>query len=1075
MTARLQPLRGEGAKLWKMMKDADGIETLKQGMELAEAFAAPIENLLDGVEVNAGLLIRTSRFKGSLARQPILDLILLHQLSLAPAGSREANLRESVRHLELRTPMIPYIRGFTGLETLKLSLMPSLDAASLKELGSMPQLHELEVQAEKEGDQQSRLLALDGFEAPALVKAKLTDIGLTDISALAQSTQLEEIDLSKNARLQSINGLRSSNATLKNINLKGCTDLTDIEALANATELTQINLVDCASIDKLHALSASTKIEHLELDGCSALMSLEGITTPMITRSGWLGGQYSLIGCKNLKSLIGLPSLGEGYDVLELGDLPAVESLEGLQHSPQIKTLRIRNIGVSNIEHITCLESLQEICIDNASNLASVAVLAQSLKKLRLRDCSEISSIGDLPNGLNHLEIRNCPKIKSVTGVPSDCHLSSLDIDQHMMDLSAISDIVIDCVRVWSSSAPNNNNWWSQIFKDFKRLNLCLGFYHVDDPTFLTELPQLVSLVPPNRLCDELKLKYGERKTPAEVKTFQRSICKALGIETPEFLKPRRVVRTKASGEGLHLADLKVDLLSGEPDKVLAALERVKKEGSPVLYEEILTGVDTDNLYDSDSKAIGDFFKRVKAGERPLARWAVTTLLSIAPDDAVQACLIRDSIQKVALVEGFSMDDLPLPSLKSFKRLEKLTIVGFSIKDLSCITGNASVKSITLQNLLHLESLNGLAELPSLEQIHFKECPVLSSLEGVSATPSLTSMYVENCESVKQFTFLRHLPHLTDFNCRWRGRRGSPGLWGGYDGDGIDLSEFGVFSNIDFLSGLKSAPAISLNLQGSVDLSVFNHLETIKVVNLDVDTLQLDLSPLRHVEQLQLNLIFDPYGARKRDLGEEIRNDSERWRHDWSYDLPNLRSLRIDTNSATVTGLHDFSSMNAPSLDEVFLSDADITSFKGVGHAREIRIDPKHYSSLEGLENSPIEDFSISGTLEEGDLTDLSLMSKLPHLKTLKIPSILSAAHQKQLTGCAQIKRLEATYYKGDLSFLKGWDSLDELDLRDSGMLEGIDAVEALPNLKRIRLRGSKMKRDSWPKSLQDILDYMGT
>jgi hypothetical protein len=55
MIYRLQPLRGEGAKLWKIMADADGIETFKQGMELAEAFGAPIENLLDGVDVNAGL------------------------------------------------------------------------------------------------------------------------------------------------------------------------------------------------------------------------------------------------------------------------------------------------------------------------------------------------------------------------------------------------------------------------------------------------------------------------------------------------------------------------------------------------------------------------------------------------------------------------------------------------------------------------------------------------------------------------------------------------------------------------------------------------------------------------------------------------------------------------------------------------------------------------------------------------------------------------------------------------------------------------------------------------------------
>ena len=41
MTDRLQSLRGEGAKLWKMMADADDIETLEQGMALAEAFEGP--------------------------------------------------------------------------------------------------------------------------------------------------------------------------------------------------------------------------------------------------------------------------------------------------------------------------------------------------------------------------------------------------------------------------------------------------------------------------------------------------------------------------------------------------------------------------------------------------------------------------------------------------------------------------------------------------------------------------------------------------------------------------------------------------------------------------------------------------------------------------------------------------------------------------------------------------------------------------------------------------------------------------------------------------------------------------
>ena len=643
-----------------------------------------------------------------------------------------------------------------------------------------------------------------------------------------------------------------------------------------------------------------------------------------------------------------------------------------------------------------------------------------------------------------------------------------------MMDLSEIADNVIDCVSVHNSAAPADNNWWRQIFSDFKRLNLSLSFYRVDNPRFLTELPQLVSLSPPWKLCEEYNLKDEERKTPAEVKTFQRAICKALGIEVPSFLKARRVARTKNSGESLHLADLKLDFLSGEPERVMAAIDRVKNEGLPSLYDDIVYGVDADSLYDGDSKAIGDFFKKVKAGERPLARWAVTTLLSIAPDEAMQSCLIRNSIKKIQFSapktfnwlgkggtagkpsSGVTINDLPLPSLRHFNSLDELNIIGFNIKDLSCVEGNLNVTSINLRELPNLESLNGLSDLPKLQQIQFNQCPLLTSLEGLSAVPSLTSMHVENCESVADFTFFRHLTHLVKFNRSW-----NPG--------GIDLSKFGVFSDINFLSGLKSAPEIDVNLQGSVDLNVFGQLKNMKKINFHVDTFRLDLSPLHHVEEFQLLQIYDLDGDMQRDLSEEILNDKGRWELHWSYELPNLRTLRVDT------GLHDFSSLKAPSLEDVFMYGTRIVSFRGIGHARKIEISTDSYPSLEGLEDSPLENFSIFYNSESGNLPDLSLMPRLPHLKALRIGAMLTTAHQKQLIGCAQIECLEASSYRGTLGFLEGWNSLTELDLRNSGPLEGIEAVEALPNLKRIRLRGSEMKRDSWPKSLQDVLDYMGT
>ena len=223
---------------------------------------------------------------------------------------------------------------------------------------------------------------------------------------------------------------------------------------------------------------------------------------------------------------------------------------------------------------------------------------------------------------------------------------------------------------------------------------------------------------------------------------------------------------------------------------------------------------------------------------------------------------------------------------------------------------------------------------------------VINSLEGLSAVPSLTSMHVENCESVADFTFFRHLTHLVNST--------------EVESGGIDLSKFGVFSDINFLSGLKSAPEIDVNLQGSVDLNVFGQLKNMKKL-IFIDTFRLDLSPLHHVEEFQLLQIYDLDGDMQRDLSEEILNDKGRWEHHWSYELPNLRTLRVDT------GLHDFSSLKAPSLDNVFLYGANITSFKGIGHARKIEIPVDSYPSLEGLEDSPVENFSIYYNREEGD------------------------------------------------------------------------------------------------------------
>jgi hypothetical protein len=145
-----------------------------------------------------------------------------------------------------------------------------------------------------------------------------------------------------------------------------------------------------------------------------------------------------------------------------------------------------------------------------------------------------------------------------------------------------------------------------------------------------------------------------------------------------------------------------------------------------------------------------------------------------------------------------------------------------------------------------------------------------------------------------------------------------------------------------------------------------------------------------------------------------------------------------------------------------------------VGHASQIKFQIKYCDSLEGLEGSPIESLDLHYNERDAKgLPSIQVLHQLPQLKTLRIGSALSDRHAKELVGCTQIQVLDTNSFAGSLAFLGGWDSLTRLDLRNCGELTDLETLCGLPSLVEIRLRGSAMKRDTWPKALQDRLDFM--
>jgi hypothetical protein len=278
----------------------------------------------------------------------------------------------------------------------------------------------------------------------------------------------------------------------------------------------------------------------------------------------------------------------------------------------------------------------------------------------------------------------------------------------------------------------------------------------------------------------------------------------------------------------------------------------------------------------------------------------------------------------------------------------------------------------------------------------------------------------------------------------------------------IDLSKFGALSDVGFLTGLASADSLSLNLQGRVDLSAFAHMPRLQSLDLDLDTLDQDFTPLAGLKELKVRL--ESSGVRSLS-GQATACEF----HAWQGDFLALETLTLHG------GHHDLAQLRAPAL-KAFKGAPRLTSLRGVGHASTLEFRVGSCDSLDGLAGSPVTSLDLSSSYREGEQSpSLALVREVPGLQTVKIGPSLSEQHALELTGCAQVQHLRARGYAGSLAFLAGWSQLAEIDLIDSGELTDLETLCGLPSLKFVRLRRSAMKRDTWPKALQDRLDFMSS
>ncbi len=1084
MAERLKPLRGDGAKLLKLVTEAEDLQTLEQALELGAALGQPAEGLLDGVEVSgAGDLLPSSRFRGTQASQPALDLLLIHQLSLALEGTPEAALRRAVRRLDLACRVLPHLRGFDSLESLVITLLPGATWTDLSSWGPLPALRALTLTAAGTKDQPVSLLSLDGLKAPSLELARLRKLGLTSIEALSESPALREVALADNPDLASIRALADSAACLESLDLEGCALVSDLAALQGSGVLTSLKLKGCASVRSLQPLSASRALSTIDLEGCTRLASLEGLASDTLSPARY--SIFSLKGCEALTSLRGLPRLSEDASTLYLEEMPALVSLEGIEAAAGIETLSIDATGVIRLEGLAPLTALKEVRVSDCQALEDVRALGAlpTLARAKFYNCANLkqlpavwgqalrdleitagafTSIGQLPAGLEELEVRGVSTLKNLAGIETASSLQVVATDTFIADARAIQGLPQAHLRCFQADVrpirPITAAWIRSVVDVDKPLRLDLRFSSLKELQVLLDLPQLQAVQVSHEASEFYQLKGREYLNEAVVRTLQRAVCKKHQLPVPDFLKPRRVSSKALAEGGPSLAEVKKGLTSTDFNAIVAMLATLRSTASDALYDAILEGVDAPTLYSGATESLGKLFKDTRAPYRPWARWALTHVLMDAPESAALATATRNAITSMTLTVSLAHGqdpNRPLP-LARFKALESITIEGVQGNDLSFLREAGPLESMTLRDMRELTSLESLASMSSLATVKsllVERCDALVSLKGLEGAQGMTRLAVSECAALRDFSAMAGMHSLQGFPAR------------GHRSDRIDLSAFPASNAIRFASGLKAATALELKLTGRVDLSPLASLPQLQSVNLELDTLDQDFSPLAGQRELVIALIDPKTGYRSSPSGKTRPEH----RYVWSGEFLQLEKLEVSG------GEHDLSQIQAPSLT-AFESWSRMPTLHGVGHASQIRFQITYCESLDGLEGSPIESLDLYYNERDAKgLPSVKVLHQLPELKILRIGSGLTERHAKELVGCAQIQELQANSYSGSLAFLAGWESLARLDLRNSGELTDLDILCELPSLARIRLRGSAMKRETWPKALQDRLDFMSS
>ncbi len=348
---------------------------------------------------------------GDPSKNQYLTYGLMGLLSMAPLGTRGAYLREHIEKLEIITPEIPMLLGFTSLKRLELRIQPSVGLSETSQadwqerVAGLQCLRELKlVIANKKHSPPS----LQPFRSAYLESVDIHDENLASIEGLEHSKKLRQVkifrSMDKSDQCIDLSPLASCVDTLNELDLLGC-GIEDLAPISKCKDLRKIDI----SFNNIRSIKDMPTING------------KSLTVPISTNQ--------------ISSLEGIERQHKIKDLHIIG--PVSGGLELLERLSNLEYLDI-NSNIQELPDLSSLESLQRLKISSQSLRSLPLKWPPSLHELNLEHCYNVASLGKLPSSLRGcLDFSQFTKLESLDGIEACSELDEAKVTIKCRNISA--------------------------------------------------------------------------------------------------------------------------------------------------------------------------------------------------------------------------------------------------------------------------------------------------------------------------------------------------------------------------------------------------------------------------------------------------------------------------------------------------------------------------------------------------------------------------------------------------------------------------------------------------------------